>query len=302
MNVMKYVPNKKIGLVVARQVLKTQKHSPAILFGVGVVGVVTTVVLASKSTLKLEKVLEKTQEKLKDAKKASDLNDPDYSDADYKQDVTVVYVRSIGSIAKLYGPAILVGVASICALTGSHYILTKRNASLMAAYAVLEKGFAEYRQRVLNEVGSDKERELRYGSETYEVIEDTKKGPKAIEKKRVSPHGASIYAKFFDDKSSSWSPDPMYNLMFLRANQNSANDTLQARGHIFLNEVYDDLGIERTREGSVVGWLRNKGGDNFVDFGIFDSEDKDRFYDFVTGHEGSVLLDFNVDGVIYNKI
>jgi hypothetical protein len=63
------------------------------------------------------------------------------------------------------------------------------------------------------------------------------------------------------------------------------------------------LGIDRSKAGSVVGWVITKEGtgDNFIDFGVFDG-DNPRARDFVNGREGSILLDFNVDGVIYDKI
>ena len=88
--------------------------------------------------------------------------------------------------------------------------------------------------------------------------------------------------------------------MYLKAQQNSFNDLLRARGHVFLNEVYDGLGLERSQAGAVVGWVLGD-GDNYVDFGIFDG-DKPRARDFVNGLEASILLDFNVDGVIYDLI
>lgn len=287
---------------VARQILVTQKNSPMLLFGSGIVGIVATVVLASRATLNLDATLQVTQDKLEQAESLHDQGHASYTDKDWMQDKAILRVRAITSIAKLYAPAIVVGVVSIGALSGSHIILTKRNIGLTAAYAAIEKGFAEYRERVLGEVGVDKERELRYGTENREILEETSKGPKVSTVKRVGPDGASIYARFFDNRSSSWSPQPEYNLLFLRAQQNYANDRLRARGHVLLNDVYDSLGIERTKAGCVVGWVRNNDGDNFVDFGIFEGQHMDRMYDFVRGYEGSILLDFNVDGVIYDKI
>ena len=81
-----------------------------------------------------------------------------------------------------------------------------------------------------------------------------------------------------------------------------ANDRLNAKGFVFLNDVYKDLGLEQIPAGQAVGWYKNnkRGGDNFVDFGIF--ENPDRFNDFMAGREGSIWLDFNVDGVIYDLI
>ena len=284
-----------------RRILVAQKHSPTILFGAGVVGVVATVVIASRATLKLEEVLDQAQGNLRTAKDLSDTNNPSYSENDYKQDVAYIYIRSTLAIARLYAPAVAVGTLSIGCLAGSHTILTKRNAGLAAAYAAVEKGFAEYRQRVLAEVGEDKEREFRYGSESREIVEETKQGPKVTTVQRVDPNGISVYARFFDEMSQSWQKTPEYNRVFLQCQQNYANDLLHSRGHVFLNEVYDMLGIERTKAGAVVGWIMSKDGDNFIDFGMFDS-DNPRARDFVNGREGAILLDFNVDGVIFDKI
>lgn len=289
---------------VARQLLLGQKHSPTILFGVGVVGVITTVVLASRSTLNLDAVVEDTNSKLCKAYDLHESGNPKYSDRDWQQDKAIIYIRGAGSVARLYWPAVTVGVLSIACLTGSHVILTKRNIGLTAAYAAVEKGFAEYRARVLEEVGEDKERELRYGAETREVIEETAKGElKTKMVSRVGPNGASVYARFFDEYSPSWEKNPEYNRMFLQCQQDWANDRLRGRGHVFLNEVYDSLGIERSKEGAVVGWRMTKDGvgDNFVDFGMYNA-DSERARAFVNGREGSILLDFNVDGTIFDKI
>ena len=88
--------------------------------------------------------------------------------------------------------------------------------------------------------------------------------------------------------------------MFLKQQQSYANDLLKSRGHLFLNEVYDLLGIQRTKAGNIVGWIydeKNPVGDNFVDFGIYDiNRPKNR--DFVNGYERTIILDFNVDGDI----
>lgn len=299
MNLARFIPNKATQLV-GRQILQAQKHSPTVLFAGGVVGVVATVVLASRATLKLDQVLEDTQKQLIDI---GQVEHEQYSEQDRSRDKVVVYVQTGLTIAKLYAPAVLIGVSSIAALTGSHVVLTRRNAALTAAYAAVEKGFAEYRSRVVSEFGEDKDRELRYGYETREFVKESKNGPEVTSHKRVSGNTPSVYARFFDQFSKSWSQEPEYNLMFLRCQQTYANDLLHSRGHVFLNEIYDMLGIDRTKAGAVVGWIINDdgSGDNHIDFGIFDG-DNPRARDFVNGREGSILLDFNVDGVIYDKI
>lgn len=283
-----------------RQLLKTQKHSPVILFSAGVIGVVATTVLASKATLKLDAVISEHEKKISEAEELLASHHDNYSATDFTKDSAVLKVRFVKDVVKLYAPAIGLGMLSIGCLTGSHVVLTRRNASLVAAYAALDKGFNEYRQRVTELVGEDKEKELRYGSESREVAVDTDKGVKIENMTTVGPNGASIYARFFDQLCPNWSPQPEYNLVFLRAQQQYANDMLHARGHIFLNEIYDMLGIERTKAGAVVGWVKGN-ADNYVDFGIFDG-DNPRARDFVNGREGAILLDFNVDGVVYDLI
>lgn len=283
---------------VGRQILLGKKHSPTLLFAGGVVGVVATSVLACKATLKLEKILDESDAK-HDA--TTMLMHRDYSERDRKQDHMKIKMQTAGNIAKLYAPAVGVGILSVAALTGSHVVLTKRNAAVMAAYSALDKGFNEYRQRVRNELGDDKDLEFRHGSETRLEMVESDEGTAKIEHKVVPQNVPSIYARFFDDGSTSWSREAGYNLIFLNCQQNYANDMLRARGHIFLNEVYDMLGLPRSKAGAVVGWVMSKDGDNFVDFGVFD-ETRERARSFVNGREGSILLDFNVDGVIYDQI
>ena len=111
----------------------------------------------------------------------------------------------------------------------------------------------------------------------------------------------SQYAKVFDDGCVGWTKEPEYNLMFLKGIQNYCNDLLKTKGHLFLNEAYDKLGIPRTKAGAVVGWIYDEKspiGDNFVDFGIRN----ERNNDFVNGYTSDCILDFNVDGNILDYI
>lgn len=118
---------------------------------------------------------------------------------------------------------------------------------------------------------------------------------------KIEGQSCSQYARFFDDGCTGWSRDPEYNLMFLRCQEQHANERLKTKGHLFLNEVYDSLGIPRTKAGQMVGWIYDSNnGDNYVDFGIFNGSENSRA--FVNGRERSILLDFNVDGDIWNLI
>lgn len=284
----------------SRQLLLARKSSPQVLFAGGVVGVVATAVLASKATLQLEETLEDINHKKDQAKALHEQNLDAYSDKDYQQDMAILMVRSVTKVAKLYAPALIVGTASIAALTSSHVILTKRNVALTAAYAALDKGFRDYRDRVINELGEDKDREFLHESEKRKITEKTESGQKTREVAVAT--GASIYARFFDELNTEWQRTPEYNMVWLKAKQNYANDRLNSRGHLFLNEVYDMLGMEHSKAGAIVGWvISDDGSDNFVDFGLFNSESP-AARDFVNGYEASILLDFNVNGVIYDKI
>lgn len=290
-----------------RSLLKGQKHSPTLLFAAGVVGFGATVVMASKATLRLEEIVsenESKQNQAHDMHELGRLDKVDYTTKEYKKDVAVLKVRFAKDIAKLYAPTIAVGVLSVGALTGSHVVLNRRYTGVVAAYSALEKGFEEYRTRVTDLVGEEKERELRFDSETRELAEDTEKGVEVRNATTVKVDGASQYARFFSkDTSQSWSPQSDYNLVFLQGVQNWCNDLLKMRGHVFLNDVFDSLGMERTKAGAVTGWVYNRKdgkGDNYIDFGIFDH--RDRFHDFITGREGAILLDFNVDGLVWELI
>jgi len=294
---MKFVPE-VITRTIAHNALLAQKGSPKVLFGVGVVGMVGSTVLACRATLKMDEIAEEAKDKLEIAK---NLEHPEYSEKDRQRDISLIYFQSSVKIARAYLPAIVIGGLSIAALTQSHNILTRRNAALTAAYTALERGFDQYRRRVIDKYGEEEDRNFRYGSHEVEILDPETQKKKTVT--RVAPGDPSIYARFFDSYSVNWNKDPEYNLYFLKCQQNWANDKLHSRGHIFLNEVYDLLGLDRSKAGAVVGWIRSKNGetDNHVSFGFFDGQTQ-QARDFVNGYEGAILLDFNVDGVIYDKI
>lgn len=299
---MKFQLPSAVTRTISTTIMKTRANSPTILFVGGVAGVVTSTVLACKATLKVDEVLTEHRKTANDIKTVVHAR---YSESDRKHDITLLYVQSAVKFCKLYGPAIIIGSISIGMLTKSHNILSKRNAGLTAAYAALEKGFKEYRGRVVEEFGEEKDRELRFGKETGTLMVEGKNGKsKAVEKTSFGDGGGSIYSRIFDEYNVNWDPHPEYNILFLRGQQNYATDQLRAKGHIFLNDVYRSLGMPDTPEGAVVGWVYDNpdGGDNFVDFGIWSDQQMTRMHDFLVGREGGIMLDFNVDGTIWDKI
>lgn len=288
-----------------QRVLLAQKHSPVILFAAGVVGVVATVVLASKATLKVEDIILDQDEDLAKIDNAIIHHGggkiPAYTEKDASKDKALVYARTAGKLTKLYAPAVGVGLLSIAALTGSHYILTTRNTALMAAYAAVQKGFREYRKRVSDELGEDKDRHFLHGTERKQVqVGEDSDGPILVTETFVDPNKLSPYAKIFDEYNNNYCKEPEYNRAFLQAVQAHMNQRLQAHGWLLLNDVYEALGFPRTRAGCVVGWAKGR-GDDFVDFGIFNTK-SERARAFVNGNEAAIVLDFNVDGVVYDLI
>ena len=286
-----------------------KKHSPEILLVTGITGVVTSAIMACKATTKVDAIVEETKKSIDmihEGMEAGNICDVEYTEEDGKKDLAIVYIQTGVKFAKLYGPSVLLGLTSIGCILASNNIIHKRNVALSAAYTAIDTSFKGYRSRVIERFGESMDRELRYNIKTQEVKEtvvDEETGKKKTVKSTVSvvdPNTYSDYARFFDEYCAGWTKDAEYNLMFLRQQQNYANELLKSRGHLFLNEVYDMLGIDRTKAGNIVGWIydeKHPFGDNFVDFGIY-VLDNEKARDFVNGRERSILLDFNVDGDI----
>lgn len=295
--------------------LKVQKHSPEILMGLGIVGTVASAVLACKATLKVNDIIEEKNKTVEAIHTCIDDENVDYTEEDKKKDLTILYTQTGMKLAKLYFPAIGLGALSIASIVSGYKILNKRNVALAAAYTVVDKGFKNYRKNVVERFGEEIDKELRHNIKAKQIEEKytDKNGNEKTRKKTVYEiaedkkpgEGISEYAKFFDEwNTDEHTKDPEYNLMFLRKTQDYANEVLKHQGYLFLNEVYEMLGIPRTQAGQVVGWIydeKNPNGDNYVDFGIYDLHDPNK-RDFVNGLERNILLDFNVDGVIFDKI
>lgn len=329
---------KKASLAVNKAGFALKKHSPEILAGVGVVGTVASAVLACKATTKVGDIMDDTKTQVREvhlvmqaagieeqsectadeSEKLEVLREHEavqnYTVEDSRKDLTIIYAQTALKFVKLYAPAVILGTFSLGCMLTSNNILRKRNAALAAAYATIDRGFKEYRSRVVERFGEEVDRELKYNvkaQEIEETITDKNGKEKKVTKtvKTVDPAGVkeSDYARFFDPSCRDWQKNAEYNLMFLRSQQQYANDLLQARGYVYLNEVYEMLDIDKTEAGQVVGWVLHPTDpvsgdkyDNYIDFGIYDLDDE-RKRAFVNGYEQSILLDFNVDGYILDK-
>lgn len=297
---------KSVNGVTSKAVMKLKKHSPEILVVAGIAGTVVSAVLACKATTKVAEILDETKgtlDTIHEGMETGAINGQEYTNEDGKKDTVVVYAQTGMKLAKLYGPAIILGTLSITSILASNNILRKRNVALGAAYAAIDKSFKEYRGRVIERFGEQVDTELKYGikAKKFEEIEvDPETGKEKKIKKTVmvaDPNLQSDYAVYFDSKSRNYETNPDYNRMFLKAQQAFANDKLQTRGHLFLNEVLDDLDLPRTPAGQIVGWTKD-GPDGYVNFRIVEVERETED----GRHEPALLLDFNVEGNIWEKM
>lgn len=297
---------KSVNGVTSKAVMKLKKHSPEILVVAGIAGTVVSAVLACKASTKVAEILDETKgtlDTIHDGMETGAINGQEYTTEDGKKDTVVVYAQTGMKLAKLYGPAIILGTLSITSILASNNILRKRNVALGAAYAAIDKSFKEYRGRIIERFGEQVDTELKYGikAKKFEEIEvDPETGKEKKVKKTVmiaDPNLQSDYAVYFDSKSRNYETNPDYNRMFLKAQQAFANDKLQTRGHLFLNEVLDDLDLPRTPAGQIVGWTKD-GPDGYVNFRIVEVERETED----GRHEPALLLDFNVEGNIWEKM
>lgn len=294
-----------------------KKHSPEILVVAGVVGTVASAVMACKATTKVNFVLEETKNQVdvihagvetgevKGYLDNGEVGMVPYTVEDSKKDLTIVYAQTGLKLAKLYGPAVLLGAASITSILVGHNILHKRNLALAAAYTAVDTGFKQYRGRVVERFGEKLDKELLYNIKAKEIEEVVvnEDGSETTVKKTVEVADRkalelSPYTFCFDETARGWNRDADRNKFFLARQQDYANERLQANGVVFLNEVLDMVGIDRVPMGQRIGWcLKDPNSDGYIDFGVLNIHcEANR--NFVNGLEKSVWLNFNVDGYV----
>ena len=293
--------------------MKVRKYSPEILLGTGLISFAGTVVMACKATLHAEDILKHHKHKMNDIKVAAQLAEVhpeqyEYDESMIKRDKTLQYFKTGVEFAKLYAPSIALGMISIGCILTSRNILQKRYLATVTAYEALSTAFNSYRERVRTEAGEIMDRHYLYGTE-LETVEKTivdehgkkKKITEVQEKDGTMKIPTDGTERFFDKTNKNWdsSDNNEFNLMFLRTQENFFSDLLRTRGHVFLNEVYDALGFKHTTQGQVIGWVYGAGGDNYIDFGLYNDEKGKKF---INGMSNDIMLEFNHDGIIWDKI
>lgn len=296
---------------------KVNAYSPEILTGVAIAANIGAMIFASKATLHMQEHLDYLNESKSTLKqgvgKNIELKDGTeivYDEQMFQNDTMVLYRDTIVKIFKDYLPAAALAVGSIVLMISSNNIHAERNAGMAAAYSALAGAFAAYRKRVVDAEGDEKDKEYLHGIKKEVVTKVDEKGKKHKEEQLVKDDGVySPYAKLFSTMNPNWKENPINNLTFLEAQQRILNDRLIVQGYLFLNDVYDALGFARTQAGNAVGWVynpKNPNRENMIDFGLYhitgNEEADSKRADFVNGFEDSVMLDFNVDGPIYDVL
>ena len=285
-------------------------HSPEIMLGASIVTGAAALYFTVRGTLKLEEILDDHKERIDDVK--SEMGDVESSEhpeeiIEYKKQLAKEYVKTGGKVALAYAPALGLAGASAVLSIAAHGVMKKRVATTLAALESTTAAFEAYRQRVKDRYGEEVERDILTGKHQESVAVETtdKKGNTKMVDQKVDmvDNLVSQYARYFDNKNDMFyctmyndGSGRAYNEEILASKQKTCDLLLRSKGYLFLNEVYDELGFEPTPEGQLVGWLLNGDGDCHVSFNI------NKIVEAPNENDDVWLLDFNVDGIIVDKI
>jgi len=299
---MKFVP-KRVHRASARTGLKLKKHSPTILVVGGVVGGITTVVMAVKASKKAEKVVEAHKAERNTIgsvpPKGGGVNPQQRKDVQVQ--IMELYYNTTLELARVYGPTLLIGSLSFGSILYGHKILHGRHVASVAAYTGLMEQFGAYRGRVRQTLGEKAELDI-YNGAHGEYVEDSEH-PGEYKLQPVWNDDVKFDAElrpWFDSDNPNNNSDPEITKMWLTGVQEHMNQLLRLKGHLMLNEVRDELCLPRTAQGQLLGWVDgNPDGDGFIDFG-FMTDDHPSTVAFRAGESRDVRLNFNVDGEVYH--
>lgn len=288
---------------------KGKQYSPEILLVTGIVtGVAAVAVAVYQSITKTPEVIDETKDTLEKIHEASDAAVEEYSKEDRKKDLIIVYTKTSMKFFKIYAPAIILEAVSITSILASNNIIRSRSAAIASAYAAVDRTFKDYRNRVIEELGEEADNRFRYNikAKTVDRIEVNEDGEAVTKRETINVAEigkADLYSVWFDEDCYQWDKDPVRGAAQLRSAEKTANDLFRAKGYLFYNEVREILGLPKTQEGQVVGWIDDPTDPNrdcYISFGIQDKLHREANTDFLNGWEPYCLLTFNCDGPIIN--
>ena len=295
----------------ARAILLTKKFSPEILVGVGVTSLIGCAVLAHGLKPKAMVIMAEhdlaleTIEQVRELDITNELKSEDgYSEKQYKKDKIIQYRNTIVEMGKLYVPTIIVGAIGVTSVLCAFGIIKKRNVALIGAYKLVSKSYDDYRKRVIEKYGEEEDRCFKNGikkGEATGLTLDENGDAVLTEEDILNPTEFSGYARLFDETNKNWDAIKGYNHLYVWSQEDYANDLLISRGHIFLNEIYDVLGMDRTPEGALVGWVVEEGYER-IDFALPKRDTPEAQALAKYGSKTGMMVDFNVQGIVYDKI
>lgn len=300
---------------------KVKFRSPELLIGAGVVGLVGAAVVAVRRGVRWHNAAKgnllldlETIEKAKAS--------PEYSREDKVRDYATAIGRGVWSFTQIYGPSVAVGAASVVSILAGTGILKGRLAAMTSAAATAQAALDRYRSRVREKLGEDADYEFAYEVSAKKAKIKHEDGTKEslVTYHLVPSSGewmaASPYSRLWDENAMEWCANRDIQFLTLRSLENHFNQELNARGVVFLNDVYKALGLPMSKDAALVGWIKDYEkpkmaklaaelgrvpGDGVISFGVFENESPSaRAY--LAGDDDRVVLDFNVDGVIYDLI
>ncbi len=300
--IMNNVPQ-PVAALVGNAGVKLKKWSPELLLALAIGSGVAAIGMTVKSTLAVD---EKVGAHIDDIKFYHNLTDEvrDASYPNFHKDLARTYVMAGGEMIKLYSPTIGLYAISVAAFLGAHGVMKGRVTALAAGWELTRLTFDSYRQNVVADLGVEADRKYRYGMDEHKVTTHKmvdgkkKKSTKKVLKRNPEIH-PGMYARVFNASCPEYKNDVGLNHNFMSMQERYLNDRLNIYGFVFLNEVYEALGFERTKEGSIVGWVStNDDGDGYIDLRMMDALTGDN----ITNDTTEIMIDPNVDGTIFDLI
>ena len=280
------------------------KNAPQLLTALGIACYGASVYTAIKGSKKYEDRIADDVARLKELKQI--VNNGGLDDIPVKEtrkEMLKTTLHIAGTTLKTYGVSLIFFTGGTTCILSANNIMHKRQAALAAAYSALNNSFAKYRERVAQKYGDDEERAIRQGAE---IIEDKKTGEK-IYKQIEEP----IYdwGVMYDETCLTWNKDQSLSVQaaYLDYIRSSLQQKLESEGHLFLIDVYKQLGVnlltldDKKLQGSrVVGWLYSPDHPSYIDFGIKDEfgNKTENYYKCLRDNRHCIYIHLNPEGDI----
>lgn len=287
------------------------KNAPAIAFGAGLVGMVGTVVLTSRATLKVAPKMEAHKEELLELKKSAAKNIAKEiesegevpANTEYRKGAYVLWARFVRECTRAYAVPLLLGGVSVGLLTYSHSYQSNMITGLTMAYEGLKVTFDKYREAVIEDQGVE--------ADTKYIVEAHNAANEELQARTGDSEVFHVDNRFvFGAESSSDfnGRASMWNVNFLNDVEAAMNRKLDSQGIVFLNEVLAALGMDRTPAGQQLGWVKDPDDSSHVgiDFGWRKLTDEITRHHLINADSSDsapeILLDFNYDGIVWDKL